>query len=144
MKPKRCKICDHKTVEDGRCSWCGTADALSSRISENNIRDGIVQWLNAERHAFAWANETVGIWDAKRKAYRRNAKRLRGVSDILGVLPDGRLLALEVKKGRNVMTEEQEHFLMSVRQSGGVADDVRCIRDVEGLLGLRGKQDDIL
>ncbi len=62
---------------------------------------------------------------------------LRGVPDILGVLPGGRLLAVECKRPGGKPTPEQDAFLQAVRAAGGLAllvDDVRQLAEaLEGL-----------
>ena len=44
-----------------------------------------------------------------------------GISDIIGIAPDGRFIAVELKVGKNKTTERQEEFLAEVRQRGGIA-----------------------
>jgi len=126
---KRCKICNQLTVTDDTCGWCGIRQCMAASVTETSIRNGIVQWLTAY-HVFAWPNDTVGIYDAKSGGFRTNPKRLRGVADILGIVGDGKLLAIEVKRGRNKCSEEQTYFLDRIRQGGGVAMVARCVRDV--------------
>jgi hypothetical protein len=59
---------------------------------------------------------------------------LKGVSDILGVLEGGRLLAVECKAPQGKVTPDQEWFLAEVIRRGGLAGVVRCIADLEKLL----------
>lgn len=102
---------------------------MAALASETSIRDGIVRWLTAYG-VFAWTNDTVGIYDAKRGSFRTNRKRLKGVADILGIR-EGRFLAIEVKRGRNKCSEAQQYFLGRVRTEGGIGIVARCIRDVQ-------------
>lgn len=44
-----------------------------------------------------------------------------GMSDILGQLKDGRLLAVEAKRRSGRLSEDQEAFLATVQRYGGVA-----------------------
>jgi len=53
-----------------------------------------------------------------------------GCSDLLGMLQDGRLLAVEVKAPRGKVRAEQAEFLSLVRRFGGVAFVARDCRDV--------------
>lgn len=56
---------------------------------------------------------------------------IRGISDILGVLPPGgRFLAIEVKTATGKLTEHQLRFLSAVREAGGVAFVARSLDDV--------------
>lgn len=60
----------------------------------------------------------------------RTFRGLRGVSDIIGVLDDGRLLAVEVKTETGRIRPEQTAFLDAVRERGGVAMIVRSVAEL--------------
>ncbi len=65
----------------------------------------------------------------------------RGCSDLLGMLKDGRLLAVECKAPKGRLRDEQTEFLSLVRRYGGVAFVARDCRDVMTALGPEhGKQ----
>jgi hypothetical protein len=59
---------------------------------------------------------------------------LRGCSDILGILPGGRFLAVEVKRPGGKVTEVQRWFLDQITAAGGVALVVSDVRQLEELL----------
>lgn len=54
----------------------------------------------------------------------------RGCSDLLGMMTDGRLLAVECKAPKGRLQAEQQEFLSLVRRFGGVAFLARDCRDV--------------
>lgn len=87
----------------------------------------------------AWENQTQGQWDPKKKIYRK-FKGLAGVSDILGVLPGGQFLAIEIKrpKTRNhpksYCTKHQKEFISKIRELGGVALVVRSVDELKEAL----------
>jgi len=54
----------------------------------------------------------------------------KGVSDIIGVLPGGRALAIEVKTRKGKLSEHQERFLERFRSAGGLAFVARSPGDV--------------
>jgi hypothetical protein len=85
------------------------------------------------RGVFAWRNHSTGIWDPVRRVFRSNVG-LRGVSDVLGVLPGGRFLAVEVKGPSGRLSKEQVAFLASVTQAGGVALVVKDVRELDAEL----------
>lgn len=58
-----------------------------------------------------------------------------GCPDILGQLPDGRLLAIEVKRPSGRVRPEQQAFLDRATLGGAVAQVVRSVDDVHRLLG---------
>jgi hypothetical protein len=63
------------------------------------------------------------------------ANTAKGMSDIMGVLKDGRTLAIEVKSRTGRMRPGQEEFLQTIRQAGGVAGVCRSVDDAVRLLG---------
>ena len=63
------------------------------------------------------------------------ANTQKGMSDIMGVLKDGRTLAIEVKSRTGRMRPGQEEFLQTIRQAGGVAGVCRSVEDAQRLLG---------
>lgn len=103
---------------------------------ENIIKNQICYYLKS-RGIFFWSQNNVGIYDPVRKRFRKshNPFRIKGVSDILGVLPCGRLLCIEVKTKRGYPTPEQKLFIENVNLNGGLAFIARNIDDViRGLL----------
>lgn len=77
---------------------------------------------------FAWRNNNTGLFDPRTQSYR--AAPLKGISDIIGILPDGRFLAIEVKTKKGKTTQEQLDFLNNIQYNGGVACVARNIEDV--------------
>jgi len=71
---------------------------------------------------FVWRNNTGMLYN---KAGRPVAFGKVGSSDILGMLPGGRFLAVECKVGRGQVTKLQRAFLDEVRVMGGLAIVVR-------------------
>jgi hypothetical protein len=63
------------------------------------------------------------------------ANTAKGMSDIMGVLRDGRTLAIEVKSRTGRMRPGQEEFLQTIRSAGGVAGVCRSVDDAVRLLG---------
>jgi hypothetical protein len=61
----------------------------------------------------------------------RSFRGLRGVSDVLGVLPGGRFLAIECKGPTGRPSPEQVEFIERVRAAGGVAFVARSLEDVK-------------
>jgi len=70
--------------------------------------------------------------DGSTRYIRANTQR--GMSDIMGVLKDGRTLAIEVKSATGRMRPGQEEFLATIRQAGGVAGVCRSVEDAQALL----------
>lgn len=96
------------------------------KLTEKEIQNFVLDYLNANRLGYFWRNNTVGVYDPRTQGYRRN-KNEKGVPDILGVL-EGRFIAIECKsQGRNVLGENQEKFKERFERQGGIfylANDV--------------------
>jgi hypothetical protein len=59
---------------------------------------------------------------------------LKGSSDILGLLPGGRFLAVECKAPDGRLSPEQRQFLADIKALGGMAIVARSYRDIEAAL----------
>lgn len=108
-------------------------------MKEDAIEFKILQWLNANG-VFAWKVNVRGYYDEKRGFWRKNNNiyAINGQSDIVGVLPDGKLLAIEVKGKKTRVSLDQEHFIHCVKEKDGVAFIARSIQDVIDGLELFG------
>jgi len=54
----------------------------------------------------------------------------RGVADIVGMLPGGRFVAIEVKTAKGKMSPEQQAFIDAIEAKGGIGIIARCVMDV--------------
>jgi predicted RecB family endonuclease len=52
-----------------------------------------------------------------------------GSADIIGITPDGRFLAVEVKAGKDTIKPEQQRFIDAVQAFGGCAGFARSVQD---------------
>lgn len=108
--------------------------------SEKVVQSQIMQYLDLRR-IFHWRQNSGGV-RAKNAVGKERYFRFcsaDGVSDILGILPDGRFLAVEVKAGRNGPTEAQAEFLRRVNAAGGLGFVARSIDDVKRELDAASK-----
>lgn len=109
---------------------------MGTPLLESQIKTSILEFLSIHG-IFCWNTPSTGIYDPSRGKFRarRGRFQIKGVSDILGILPDGRFLAIEVKrpKGGRV-SPDQAFFVEKIRQSGGVAGVCRSIDEVRYLL----------
>jgi len=105
-------------------------------VPEKAIENQILHFL-FKKKVFAWKNQSVGIFDPIKKVYRRsnNPFHIKGVADIIGVLPDGRFLAIEVKSKTGKASPEQIEFIKKINFMGGKAFIARSVEDVESELG---------
>jgi len=87
--------------------------------SERAIQADIVKHLRASG---AWVFKVHG-----------GPMQLKGVPDLVGCLPDGKMFALEVKRPGERLTPIQAHIIEQIKAAGGVAGRVECVEDVEAL-----------
>jgi hypothetical protein len=110
----------------------------SAEPSEADILRAIMQLLKRHpRVAQCWRQNSGTFAERNRDGSTRyiRANTQKGMSDIMGVLRDGRTLAIEVKSRIGRMRPGQEEFLQTIRQAGGVAGVCRSVDDAVRLLG---------
>jgi hypothetical protein len=108
------------------------------RPLEREIQTQCLEYLRAAG-VFAWRNNTGArpVGEGRGRRYLRFGTP--GSSDVIGVLPDGRFLAVEVKRpGGGKVSLAQEDFLGRVTRAGGVALVVRSVDDLRAYLRLEG------
>ena len=101
-------------------------------MAEKDIQKAILDYLLLKK-IYCWKQHNTGIYYQKEDKYIHAG--MKGVSDILGVLPDGKFLAIEVKTKYNKPTKHQEDFLENIKLNNGVAFVARSIDDVQENLG---------
>ena len=109
----------------------------STEPSESEILRAIMALLKRHpRVAQCWRQNSGTFQERNRDGTTRyiRANSQRGMSDIMGVLKDGRTLAIEVKSRTGKMRPGQEEFLQTILQAGGVAGVCRSVEDAEALL----------
>ncbi len=110
----------------------------SGEPSEADILRAIMQLLKRHpRVAQCWRQNSGTFQERNRDGSTRyiRANTAKGMSDIMGVLRDGRTLAIEVKSRTGRMRPGQEEFLATIRNAGGVAGVCRSVEDAQRLLG---------
>jgi hypothetical protein len=106
---------------------------------ESPVLNGCLQYLEA-RKIYHWRNSTGAIRFAPDRWVSFGKK---GSSDILGVLPGGRLLCVETKApdgGR--LSPEQKQFIADVREAGALALVVRGWQELDHALREAGAVND--
>ena len=88
---------------------------------ESEIQQAIIEYLHTLK-IYCWRNNTTGVYSEKAGCFIKSGQgTLKGVSDILGILPDGRFLAIEVKRPKKLPTTEQSEFIRMINRNGGIA-----------------------
>lgn len=104
----------------------------SGDASEASILKAIMQLLH--RHpkvAKAW-RQNSGTFTKQygNKTHYIRANTAKGMSDIMGILKDGRTLAIECKSAKGAVKAHQHEFLNSISEAGGIAFVARSVDDV--------------
>lgn len=98
-------------------------------MKESDIQRQILDYLR-HRKVFAWRNNTRTVFVAGRPL----KFGIIGGGDIIGIMPGGRFLSIEVKApGGNTAkkrAEAQGQFKATINESGGVAITARNVEDV--------------
>ena len=105
---------------------------------EGRIKTACLRYLE-RRGFYAWNNPTGAVQIRPGKFLRFGKV---GSSDILGVLPDGKFLAIEVKASNGRLSPEQSAFLEKIRGKGGLALLVRSWQELDAALRREGYADD--
>jgi hypothetical protein len=105
---------------------------------ENIVLSGCLKYLQA-RKIYCWRNSTgaVQIRPGKFMSFGK-----KGSSDILGILPGGRLLCVETKAPKGRLSPEQKEFLENARELGAFTAVVRGWQELDKALreaGYAGK-----
>jgi hypothetical protein len=108
-------------------------------MTETQLIAVILEYLKLH-HIPAWRNNTGAFVGEHKGKHRFHRYGFKGSSDILGIIPpNGRLLAIEVKIGKNKLTLDQLQFWQMIRDNGGLAFVAYKLEDVE--LALKSKID---
>lgn len=90
------------------------------KSNETALVRAVLDYLEI-RGIWAW-RQNSGAFEGEYKGKKRFMRfGIKGMSDILGVMPDGRFLAIECKVKPNKPTPDQLEFLGNVKRRGGVA-----------------------
>jgi hypothetical protein len=96
---------------------------------ESDIQKAILDYLSLKR-IVAWRNNsgTAEVQAGKKLYWMKLAPK--GSPDIIGYLPDGRFLGIEVKRKGGVASQEQIDFLDKLNNSGGLGMIAYSLDDV--------------
>jgi hypothetical protein len=105
-------------------------DCCYSEPSEKQIENQILDWLEA-RKIFAWKAEKM----SGRPGFKsRNRHHKNGIPDILGVLPNGQFIAIEVKTATGRLSEDQAKFIQELTRRNVICIVARSLADVADVL----------
>ncbi|VTS05261.1 VRR-NUC domain-containing protein [Tuwongella immobilis] len=96
-------------------------------MSEQDLVNLLIAYLRLKR-CFVWRQNQGGMRDRTNRFVRFCSQS--GISDIIGMLPNGRFLAIEAKLPGNKPKPHQQEFLDAVNLTGGLA---LCVHSLEEL-----------
>lgn len=94
---------------------------------ETDIQRAILEFLQY-KGIFCWRNNSGALQDKNGRLVRFGKV---GSSDIMGILPDGKFLAIEVKGPKGKLSDHQKEFLDGISKNNGVAIVARSVEEVE-------------
>ena len=89
-----------------------------------------------------WRQNNSAVYDPTKKVFRANSST-PGISDIMGYHKQtGRILAVEIKTGRDKLSPFQERFLSGIEKAGGFAFVIKTVDDLTEILkAFNGKKE---
>ena len=100
-------------------------------MNETDLQN-LIRLALSERGIISWRNNTGALKDREGRLVKYGL--CPGSSDIIGIMPDGRFLAIEVKRPGKNPTPAQANFIEIVRKYGGIAGVVRSVEELDHLL----------
>lgn len=104
-----------------------------SRQKERFLQNQIIKYLNL-RGYFVWAVRNGATWDGRLGVYRKNSS-MKGISDIIGIGPNGKFIAVECKINGRLPTLEQKLFILAIHRMHGLSCVAYSLDDVIALIG---------
>lgn len=101
-------------------------NSASGNVLEKEVQKSILDYLSLNQ-IFHWKVNNVGI---KKENGSFIPTGLIGISDILGILPGGKFLAIEVKRPGGKPTPAQLEFIKNINDNGGLAFWTDSLDDV--------------
>lgn len=104
----------------------------STEPSESEILKAIMQCVKHHpKVAIVWRqNSGVAEYGTGREKRYVRANSARGMSDVMGTLKTGRILAIEVKSRTGKLHDHQAAFLQKINDAGGLGFVARSVGDV--------------
>lgn len=89
----------------------------------NRITANILRTVNAQPGGLAYRVNNTGIWDTEKGIFRKTNTE-KGIPDIIGCLR-GRSLWIEVKAGRDRLSDDQKMRKFEIERAGGLYFEAR-------------------
>lgn len=104
----------------------------SNEIPESQILKAVLALLKHHPKVAKVWRQNSGVFQMGDRYVRANTAK--GMADIMGILKDGRTLAVETKSRLGRVEQHQWDFLKSINDAGGLAGVCRSVEDAVKLL----------
>ena len=89
----------------------------------NRITANIIRVINLQVGCVAYRINNVGVWDAAKQIHRKGATE-KGIPDIIAIIR-GQFWGIEVKAGKDKMSEDQLKRKFEILKAGGLFFEIR-------------------
>ena len=101
--------------------------------TEGEIKKTIADYLRLKKYIVI-NHRNVGIYKQDTQKYIPLPSGEKGVSDLLACSPEGRFVAIEVKKKGGRPSPDQVEFIERIKKSGGIAFIAYSLDEVMGII----------
>lgn len=114
----------------------GTLGVAKKSVTPERVIEHQILALLRSKGIYCWKQPSSGYFDTKINRFRKQASpyAINGVSDILGILKDGRFLAIECKSAKGKASLHQKAFIDSINNNKGLAFIATSWQQVQELL----------
>ena len=99
-------------------------------MKETLLKNIILDYLKY-KNIFCWLTNTAGNFSIKTNSYYKNPRLLKGVGDIVGIMPSGKFFCVECKVSKNKQSPEQKEFQTNIVKNKGIYILAYSLEDVE-------------
>ncbi|MEM6765759.1 MAG: VRR-NUC domain-containing protein [Bacteroidota bacterium] len=93
-------------------------------LTANELTKAVLKRLNAQPGVMVWRQNN-------HTTRGRSFRGRRGIGDILGIVRPGVFLSIEIKVGRDKLSQAQKEFIQDVTGLGGIAGVVGSLEELE-------------
>jgi len=100
--------------------------------AENSLTIACINYMRL-KGVYCWRQNNVGMVNDKQNGKTRYISAHKGTPDILGILPNGRFIGVEVKSIKGKQSEYQESFERNCKVNYGV---YLLVRDIDEAIAM--------
>ena len=97
--------------------------ALAKAETANQITRNVLRVANFQPGCIAYRVNNVGVWDEAKQVHRKGNTE-KGLPDVIMILK-GRFIAIEVKAGRDKLSDDQKKRKFEIERAGGIYFECR-------------------